>query len=277
MMVNIKDLKFSYSSKQQPLFQDLDCQLPAGSIVGLLGKNGAGKTTLLKLMIGLLRPTSGFVRVMAQEPAERNPTLLEDIYFLPEEFHYPSVSIRRFVKANSSFYSRFDHGLLQRLIGDFELPENKRLSQLSYGQKKKFFISFALSTKCRLLVLDEPTNGLDIPSKTIFRRVMAGSLDEDQLVIISTHQVRDVENLIDRVLMLEQGKFIMQKDLFEISSRLHFSTTSSADGENVLYREMVPGGYKVITPQAGGDSSVDIELLFNAISNGADKMKEYVQ
>jgi ABC-2 type transport system ATP-binding protein len=276
-MVRINGLKFNYSRKQQALFEDLDCELASGSIVGLLGKNGAGKTTLLKLMIGLLTPTAGYVSIMGQQPSKREPSLLQDIYFLPEEFHQPGVSIRKYVKANSGFYPRFDEQLLNRLITDFELPENKSLNQLSYGQKKKFLISFALSTKCRLLVLDEPTNGLDIPSKAIFRRVMAGSLDEDQLVIISTHQVRDVENLIDRVLMLESGKFIMQKNIYELSSKLHFTTTASPDGENILYHEMVPGGYKVITPQTDGSSSVDIELLFNAISNGTAKMKEYVK
>lgn len=276
-MVTINDLRFTYSKKQQPLFQDLHCELPSGSIVGLLGKNGAGKTSLLKLMIGLLTPTEGSVSIMGHQPSKREPSLLQEIYFLPEEFHHPGVSIRNFVKANSGFYPRFDETLLNRLIADFELPENKRLSQLSYGQKKKFMISFGLSTKCRLLVLDEPTNGLDIPSKAIFRRVMAGSLDEDQLVIISTHQVRDVENLIDRVLMLEKGKFIMQKNIHEISSKLRFATASSPEGENILYHEMVPGGYKVITPQKDGDSSVDIELLFNAISNGTEKMREYVK
>ncbi|HYG02090.1 MAG TPA: ABC transporter ATP-binding protein [Chryseosolibacter sp.] len=276
-MLTINNLKFSYSRKQAPLFQDLNCELSSGSIVGLLGKNGAGKTSLLKLMIGLLQPTDGSLRIMEHEPAARQPSLLQDIYFLPEEFHHPAISIRNYVKANAGFYPRFDEQLLKRLIADFELPDNKRLNQLSYGQKKKFLISFALSTKCRLLVLDEPTNGLDIPSKAIFRRVMAGSLDEDQLVIISTHQVRDVENLIDRVLMLEKGRFIMQKNLYEISSKLHFATTSSPEGENILYHEMVPGGYKVITPQQGSESSVDIELLFNAISNGTEKMKAYVQ
>ncbi len=276
-MVIINDLGFRYSKKIQPLFQELNCELHSGSIVGLLGKNGAGKTTLLKLMIGLLRPTEGTVRIMEQQPAEREPSLLQDMYFLPEEFHHPSVTIKQYVKANSGFYPRFDLALLNRLITDFELPENKRLNELSYGQKKKFLISFALSTKCRLLVLDEPTNGLDIPSKSIFRRVMAGSLDADQLVIISTHQVRDVENLIDRVLMLEKGKFIMQKNIYEIASKLHFATTASPEGEHILYREMVPGGYKVITPQTDGSSSVDIELLFNAISNGTEKMREYVK
>lgn len=276
-MVKINDLEFSYSRKRQPLFHGLDCELPKGSIVGLLGKNGAGKTSLLKLMIGLLNPTAGSIKIMDQNPADREPTLLQDIFFLPEEFYHPGISIKAYVNANAGFYPRFDETLLDRLVADFELPTDKRLSELSYGQKKKFFISFALSTKCRLLVLDEPTNGLDIPSKAIFRRVMAGSLEEDQLVIISTHQVRDVENLIDRVLMLEQGKFIMQKNIFEISSRLHFATTASAGGDNVLYREMVPGGYKVITPQSGTDSPVDIELLFNAISNNSEKMREYVK
>jgi ABC-2 type transport system ATP-binding protein len=168
-MVTINDLKFNYSKKQPPLFENLDCELQAGSIVGLLGKNGAGKTTLLKLMIGLLRPTDGKVGIMGHQPAERQPSLLQDICFLPEEFHLPGVSINNYVKANSGFYPRFDEGLLRRLINDFELPEGKSLNQLSYGQKKKFLISFGLSTKCRLLVLDEPTNGLDIPSKSIFR------------------------------------------------------------------------------------------------------------
>ncbi|GAA5028569.1 ABC transporter ATP-binding protein [Marivirga lumbricoides] len=276
-MISIQNLEFKYSKKQPPLFHNLECELQAGSIAGLLGKNGAGKTTLLKLMVGLLFPTEGKVNIMGHEPAKRQPSLFQDIYFLPEEFYIPGVSIGSYVKANSGFYPRFDQTLLQQLISDFELPETKSLQKLSYGQKKKFLISFALSTKCRLLVLDEPTNGLDIPSKSVFRKVVAGSLDEDQLVIISTHQVKDVENLIDRILMLENGKFIMQKDIFDISALLNFTTSSSPEGENILYSEMVPGGYKVITPQANGGSNVDIELLFNAISHGTEKMKDYVQ
>ncbi|MEO1053774.1 MAG: ABC transporter ATP-binding protein [Bacteroidota bacterium] len=276
-MIDIKNLNFNYGKKQVPLFRNLDCELNAGSIVGLLGKNGAGKTTLLKLMTGLLFPTDGQVNVNQHEPGKRQPSFLHDLFFVSEEFVVPGISIQNFVKANAGFYPRFDIELLQRLIKDFELPETKNLQKLSYGQKKKFLISFALSTKCRLLILDEPTNGLDIPSKSIFRRVLAGSLDEDQLVIISTHQVKDVENLIDRILLLESGRFIMQKDLYDISSKLHFTTSATGEGEDILYSEMVPGGYKVITPQVNGSSSVDIELLFNAISSGSQKLKDYVQ
>ncbi len=276
-MISIRKLEFSYGKKQPPLFHNLDCELQAGSIVGLLGKNGAGKTTLIKLMIGLLFPTGGRVEILDQDPAKRLPSMLENIYFLPEEFNIPSISINNYVKANAGFYPRFDSDLLRRLVSAFELPETKSLQKLSYGQKKKFLISFALSTKCRLLVLDEPTNGLDIPSKSIFRKVVAGSLDDDQLVIISTHQVRDVENLIDRLLMLENGNFILQKDLMDISAKLNFTTASSATGESILYSEMVPGGYRIITPSTNGSSSVDIELLFNAISSGTEKIKEYVR
>ncbi|XOV94950.1 MAG: ATP-binding cassette domain-containing protein [Bacteroidota bacterium] len=276
-MIQIQNLYFSYSKKEEPVFDHLDCKLGAGSIVGLLGKNGAGKTTLLKLIIGLLYPTGGNLSVMEHEPGRRQPSLLQNIFFVSEEFYLPGISIKKYIKANSDFYPRFNMDLLKQLIQEFELPETKNLQKLSYGQKKKFLISFALATKCRLLVLDEPTNGLDIPSKAIFRKVVAGSLDEDQLVIISTHQVKDVENLIDRVLLLEQGQFILQKDLYDISSKLNFATSSTADGENVLYSEMVPGGYKVITPQTDGSSSVDIELLFNAMSKGIDKIKAYVQ
>jgi ABC-2 type transport system ATP-binding protein len=157
---------------------------------------------------------------------------------------------------------------MDKILGEFELSADRFIHKLSYGQKKKFFMSFALATKCRLLVLDEPTNGLDIPSKSIFRKIMAGSLDENQLVIISTHQVKDVENLIDRIIILDNGKVIMHKEMFEISSQLEFANSTSPDGKDVLYSEIVPGGYKVICPQKKDSSVVDIELLFNAVTKG---------
>lgn len=279
-MIDIKNLHFTYKRKRrkkQNLFSELNCELKAGSIVGLLGKNGAGKTTLLNLMTGLLFPSEGYISVMDHQPKLRKPSMLQNVFFVSEEFHLPPVSTGIFIKANAGFYPKFDEELLHRLLGDFELPLTNNLQKMSYGQKKKFLISFALATKCRCLVLDEPTNGLDIPSKSVFRKILAGSLDEGQLVIISTHQVKDVENLIDRILILENGKFIMQKDLYDLASRLEFSISSTAEGEDVMYSEMVPGGYKVITPQTNGDSPVDIELLFNAITMGNKKLLDHVQ
>ncbi|MEX1238625.1 MAG: ABC transporter ATP-binding protein [Cyclobacteriaceae bacterium] len=266
-MIHLKNVAFGYQG-QPHLFKDLNLKLRSGSITGLLGKNGAGKTSLLKLIAGLLFPISGELDVLAHEPRKRQPSFLSKVFFVPEEFHLSSISIARFVKANGPFYPDFDHALMERLLTEFELAGQQVIDKLSYGQKKKVLISFSLATRCRLMILDEPTNGLDIPSKTIFRKIVAGALDEHQLVLISTHQVKDVETLIDRIIILDEGNVIMEKDMLEISAQLQFKNSHVLDEDHVLYSEMVPGGYKVITPQRNGDSSVDIELLFNAVTKG---------
>jgi len=266
-MIEITNLSFHYG-KQQNLFNGLSLSEGEGSIVGLLGKNGAGKSTLLKLITGLLEAPNNSLKVMGETPFHRNPSLLEEIYFIPEEYDLPSVKVDEYVKAYSIFYPRFDHLKFKGILSDFELDARNRLTKLSYGQKKKFLIAFALSTNCKLLVLDEPTNGLDIPSKSIFRKVVAGSLSEDQLVVISTHQVKDVENLIDKIIILEQGKVIFHQSLWEISEKYAFATATNLDGIDTLYHEVAPGGFKLMKTASGNPSDVDIELLFNAAING---------
>ena len=266
-MIEITNLNFRYK-KQPNLFYWLSLSENAGSIVGLLGKNGAGKSTLLKLITGLLEAPKGSITVMGETPFRRNPSLLEEIYFVPEEYDLPSVKISEFVEAFSIFYPRFDQQKLDQILASFELNATQRLSKLSYGQRKKFLIAFALSTNCKLLVLDEPTNGLDIPSKAIFRKVVASSLSDDQLVIISTHQVKDVENLIDKIVILDQGKVIFKQSIWEIAEKYAFTTTSILDANESLYHEVAPGGFKVLKPVNGIPTEVDIELLFNAVING---------
>ncbi len=179
-MIQINDLDFTYS-RQKGLFNGLSLHLEPGSITGLLGKNGAGKTTLLKLMTGLLHSNSGVISILGHDPKNREVSMLNDVFLVPEEFYFPSISIQEYVKAFAPFYPRFDQALFVRILEEFELMAENNLQKHSHGQKKKFLIAFALSTRCRLLVLDEPTNGLDIPSKSLFRKILAGSLDEDQL------------------------------------------------------------------------------------------------
>lgn len=266
-MIKIKELDFSYK-RQPPLFNQLSLELREGSITGLLGKNGVGKTTLLKLLLGLRFPNSGKLEVLQHEPKSRVPSFLRQVFFVPEEFHLPAISIRDFIRANSSFYPFFDQSLIESLLPSFDLSLELRLHELSYGQKKKFLISFALATKCRLLIMDEPTNGLDIPSKAVFRKVVAGTLEEDQLIIIATHQVKDIETLIDRLVILDSGQVLIQKEMHEISAQLQFVSGTNFSEQEVLYSEPILGGYKAITPQVNGDSSVDIELLFNAVTSG---------
>lgn len=267
-MIQIENLTFGYR-KQPALYKELSLELAEGRIVGLLGKNGAGKSTLLKLIAGLLQTSKKeVIKTLGFYPKDRKPELLKQLFYIPEEFELPAVSMRQYVKAIKGFYPNFDTNKLEMIMQEFELDSSRKLNKLSYGQKKKFLIAVTLSCGCPLLILDEPTNGLDIPSKAVFRKVMAGALTEEQLVIISTHQVKDIETLIDTVLIVDQGKVILNNSIFEITGNYAFKTVNSIDEHMPMYQERIPGGYKIITPKNGEETDLDIELLFNAATQG---------
>lgn len=267
-MININNLSFGYK-KQDLLYDGLNLELSGGSIVGLLGKNGAGKTTLLKLVAGLLKAKGNTnIKSLGFNPGKRHPDMLADICFIPEEFDLPSTSMKCYVEAVKSYYPRFSMEKLDDVLREFELDKDRKLNKLSYGQKKKFLIALTLASGSRLLILDEPSNGLDIPSKALFRKVMAGSLTEDQLVVISTHQVKDIEAIIDRVLIVDSGKVILNHSVFDITKDYAFFSTAKPEQEDVIYKEAVPGGYKVITKRDGDETDLDIEILFNACTQG---------
>lgn len=270
--IKIADLTYAYP-KQDPIYQNLSLELQEGSITGLLGKNGAGKTTLLKLISGLMRPQQGSITANGLTPGDRLPELLEDIYFVPEEFFFPTVTMHEYIKAHKIFYPRFDTEAMYRTLEEFELMPDKKLTKISHGQKKKFIISFALATKCSLLILDEPTNGLDIPSKALFRKILAGSLSDHQLVVISTHQVKDVENLIDTLVMVDKGEIAFKATVEELVNQYQF-VNGSQTLQDAIYSEPVPGGYKSIIPRSESYSELDIELLFNAVASGAPLLKD---
>ncbi len=265
-MVQIENLSFGYTRKQS-LFDRLALELIPGNIYGLLGRNGAGKTTLLKVIAGLVFPRQGTSKVSGIDSAVRAPEVLEDICFIPEEYHLPPIRIERYVSLNAPFYNRFDHEKLAWLMKEFQLHPSHKLHQLSFGQKKKFLLAFGLSTSARLLLMDEPTNGLDIPSKSQFRRVIAASLTQEQSMVISTHQVRDLESLIDPVIIIDEGKIIFQQDVNSITSALAFETIPEIK-ENLqpLYYEEGLGGYTSILPNIHDkDTRMDLELLFNGV------------
>jgi ABC-2 type transport system ATP-binding protein len=238
--------------------------------VGLLGKNGSGKSTLMKLISGLLYAPPLTISVMNDVPFDRNPAFLEEIFLVPEDYILPEITIEKYIKLYAKFYPNFDHEKLKTITDQFDINRRYRLTNLSYGQGKKFLIAFALATNCKLLLLDEPTNGLDIPSKAIFRQVLASSVTENQLVLISTHQVRDVENLIDKIFIINYGKVVFQKSLWDVSEKFAFTISTNPEKEDVLYEEPAPGGSKIIKPGNGAPSPVDIELLFNAVTSGVD-------
>lgn len=266
-MIDIQNLEFSYS-KQTSLLSNLNLQLEAGRIHGLLGKNGEGKSTLLKLISGLVFPKQGEINVMGFKPEKRQPEMLQEIFFLPEELPQLTLSIENYEKVYAPFYPNFNTTQFNDYLKEFEI-ENKKslLNKLSHGQKKKVFIAFGLATNTKLLLMDEPTNGLDIPSKGQFRRMVASTLDESRCLIISTHQVRDLDSLIDSITIMDGHEIVFNEPTENITKKLLFRVADRNEkDESVIYSEdTLRGLYQVCENPTGEESKLDIELLFNAV------------
>ncbi|MFB2118962.1 ATP-binding cassette domain-containing protein [Parapedobacter sp. 2B3] len=274
-MIQLTDLSFGYR-KQPPLFNGLNLSLGAGHIYGLLGKNGSGKTTLLKNMVGLRYPTAGRAMMGGLDTAKRYPDVLSQVFFLPEEPYIPDHTAKTFLETTSPFYPAFDRELFNGYLAAFEVPEQQVLTKLSLGQQKKFMIAFALACRTKLLVMDEPTNGLDIPSKAQFRKVLASAVDEDCCIVLSTHQVRDLDHLIDSVIILHDGTIKLQVQLDQLTERIRFGRVSGG-ATSILYGEETFDGTHAILPNPEGISSKpDLELLFNATVNDSGMLLNYL-
>jgi len=266
-MIDIQNLHFNYKKSGDALFNNLNLNLKEGNIYGLLGKNGVGKTTLLKIMAGFLFPSAGTCSVLGEKTINRYPEILAEIYFLPEEFELPAISAKSFINLYAPFYPKFDYKEFERIVEEFEVDPAKKLSSLSFGQKKKFMVGFAIASRTSVVLMDEPTNGLDIPSKSKFRKVITSSYSEDRIFLISTHQVRDLENIIDPVIILDNGEVIFNYSLSHISQKLSVLRDDRAvEEKDVLYSEKVFGGHVRLVPSnLGSHYPIDLEFLFNAV------------
>ena len=266
-MIEVENLSFSYGRRKSKVLEDFSMKLDKGSVYGLLGKNGTGKSTLLYLMAGLLRPQTGNVLYKGVDVKKRYPDTLQDMFLVPEEFALPNVSLKQYVKLNAPFYPNFSDELLNACLRDFDMNEDIHLGELSMGQKKKAFMCFALATNTSLLMMDEPTNGLDIPSKSQFRKVIASGMSDDKAVIISTHQVRDIDSLLDHVLILDGSKLLLNESVATICEKLYFAEQGMNEPtEGALYVQPSVQGNSVILPnEYGEDSKMNLEVLFNAM------------
>jgi len=274
-MVEITNLYFTYS-KRNKLFEDLNLTLSEGHIYGLLGKNGTGKTTLLSLVSGLLFPAQGKIDVSGKNPEKRQVDFLQELFLVSEEFDVPDVSPKKYAALYSSFYPRFDEEQYLYYLKEFDVDLDRPMHKMSMGQRKKAYISFALACNTRLLLMDEPTNGMDIPSKSQFRKLIASLATENRCIVISTHQVRDLENLIDTIVVLENHQIIFNQSVDTISEKLSFV---SYNGTNTtgqfLYEEIgALGGKGIAANQSNNPSRVDMELLFNGIISKKDKISD---
>ena len=274
-MIEVEDLSFSYGRRKTKVLDGFSMSLNKGSVYGLLGKNGTGKSTLLYLMAGLLRPQTGKVYYKGVDVTLRKPTTLQDMFLVPEEFALPNVSMKQYVKLNAPFYPHFSDELLKACLRDFDMNEDIHLGELSMGQKKKAFMCFALATNTSLLMMDEPSNGLDIPSKSQFRKVIASGMTDDKAVIISTHQVRDIDSLLDHVLIMDGSELLLNESVATICEKLYFAEQGMNEPtDGALYVQPSVQGNSVILPnELYEESKMNLEVLFNAMLAERVKMQ----
>jgi len=272
-MIQVENINFSYNRRRSFVLKDFSLNLEQGYIYGLLGRNGAGKSTLLYLMSGLLTPDAGCAKLFGKDIRLRLPETLEKFFLIPEEFDVPPVQLQEFVKRNGVFYPNFSEQDLERYLGMFGMSTDLHLKELSMGQKKKVLISFALAANTPLLLMDEPTNGLDIPSKSQFRKILASGMNDERTILISTHQVRDVDRMLDHIIIMDHSRIVVNQSTLEISKRLYFTESNDKSmAENALYALPSPmGNYLLLPNDHEEDSLINLELLFGAaIENEAE-------
>ena len=276
-MIEIKNLTFSYSRKSAPVLNDFSIDINRGKVSGLLGRNGAGKSTLLYLIAGLLTPSEGEVLFNGRKTRDRNPETLQDIFIVPEEFDLPSIPLMEYVKYNAPLYPRFSFEDLTKYLEMFDMDSSLNLGALSMGQKKKVYMAFALATNTSLLLMDEPTNGLDIPSKSQFRKFIASGMNDDRNIIISTHQVRDIDQLLDHIILINNNEILLNHSTNEITDKFIFKTTDNQQEINsALFSQFSMHGNSIIlTNDEGVDSELNLETLFNLSIENPQIIKDH--
>ena len=270
-MIKVDNLSFSYGPV--PCLENISLSLEEGKIYGLLGENGVGKTTLLTLLCGLKKLRQGSIVTDGETPSERTPSFLENQYYLPDEVAPVNSSAIAFAKERGCFWPRFSEQNFCAIMELFEMDIHQKMNAMSAGQLKKSYISFALACNPKYLFLDEPTNGLDIPSKAQFRKAILSYTAEDSVVVISTHQVKDLENVIDPIIILDRRDVLLNASVAQISEKLYFDYGTTVN-EASIYSEALPGGLIQVYPNTSGrESKVNLEALFNAVHNNKELIK----
>lgn len=278
LIMQVERIAFNYGWRQQKsVFSDFSLSLERGKVYGLLGLNGAGKSTLIYLMAGLLTPKSGRVTIDGCNVRDRLPSTLGNLFVVPEEFELPHMSLKEYATLNGALYPRFSYEDMLRNLEIFDInPEIKSLSSLSMGQKKKVLMSFAFATHTDLMLMDEPTNGLDIPGKSQFRRLVAREMSDNRTIVISTHQVRDIDRCIEHVVIIDNSKVLLDESVARITSKLQFvENATAAEAKSAIYSQPSVTGYSIVAPSNGGDETeINLETLFNATLGNRDKITE---
>lgn len=264
-MIDVKNLSFAYSGTV--VLDNISTTFEQGRVYGLLGANGVGKSTLFKLLCGLLTTKNGSIDIDGYSPADRQPGFLSKIFYIPEDFEGAAISIKNYASGISAFYPNYNENLLNGLLSDFDIDINRKFTSLSLGQRKRAILCIALAMNTEYLLLDEPTNGLDIPAKAEFRKMVAKAMDDNRTIIISTHQVKDVENLLDHIMILDKRCVLLDKSVTDIQSEYSFGVSSTVPEDTLFVERGIAGCSYIVKNTTGEESRINIELMFNYINS----------
>ena len=270
MEISLKQLTFRYGSKSSaPALDGINAEVGTG-IHLLLGENGAGKTTLLHLIDGLLTPSEGKCLINGGPTGNRLPSVLSKVFYLGAGMPLPAVSIAEMVRIHAAFYPTFSADTLQQNLADFGIDQNDRLSKMSMGTRQKAAVAYALALHTPILLLDEPATGLDIQSKQKLQTMLARCTEPDQTVIISTHNIADLQNLYDSLMVLRHGRLLMAAGIDHILERIAFVNSVNADGSGALYSAQRLGTTRCIVANDGSlETDIDFQLLYLALNDPA--------
>lgn len=267
-MIEIQNLRFGYG--RQALFESFDLQLASAGLYGLFGRNGSGKSTLFKLISGLLFRKGGRIDVRGRNPERRQPDFLAGLYLVPEEFHLPNISCERLARLYAGFYPRFSRAVFDEALQTFEIDPRAPFDRMSLGGRKKAVVAFALATLTPVLLLDEPTNGMDIVGRDQFRQLVRRPEQADRVIVISTHQAHDLEQVISRILFIDQGRLALSSSMESLARSLCMGVVDperAAHLEGVLYSESLGAqiAYVASRREASPTEPVQLELLYRAL------------
>ncbi|MBR3937463.1 MAG: ATP-binding cassette domain-containing protein [Bacteroidaceae bacterium] len=276
-MIEVKDFSIGFFKRElmgpdsEPewlTLKNLYLQIRPGHVYGLIGRNGQGKTTLLNCITGLLRPKkkeAGVVYIDGFPVNASNPNILSKFFYVTDTI--ASLHLRSDIYADTlfHFYPHFNKEKFTECMELFQIDTKQFIDEISLGQRKMTFLSYAFASGVPYLIMDEPTNGLDITSRSVFRKLVASYMDQDKAIVISTHHINEISTLLDHIFILNDKHIVFDHSVMETGCALSFVESDNMT-DDALYSMSSAYGKRIILPNTNNsDSEIDYELLFEAV------------
>ena len=253
----------------KPVLENLSLTIEPGHVYGLIGRNGAGKTTLMNCITGILtfKRKHQPIYLDGVRLNVNNPNDHAKLFYVTDTISSIHILADAFANTLACFYPSFSIESYKEYMEMFHMDRNVFIDELSLGEKKSVFLSYAFASGAPYIIMDEPTNGLDITSRKVFRKLIASYMTPDRAIVISTHHINEISSLLDHILILDKRHLVFDRSVMETGSVLSFIESDDEDlRQQALYSMKSAYGNRMILPNTGGtDSEIDYELLFEAV------------